>query len=164
MIKEVKMENKKVLWLEDQAEGLRAYRSSLFRAGFLVDNAKSVSGAVEKLSNADYAAIIFDIKVLPGEDEMWIALDKQKREENPEFDPSLGLELLYSLFKPYEAEIKLEPAIEIDPRRIIVLSVVHDKIEELKSMGIPEEQIIYKSDWDFSTLPRLIKEIQEKDL
>ena len=158
------MDNRRILWLEDQAEGLKAYRSTLFRTGLLVDNVKSISETLEKLRENEYTAVIFDIKVLPGNNPEWIGLDEKKRADNPNFDPALGLELLYSLFKPHSAKIKLSPPIEIDPRRVIVLSVVYDedKVEEISALGIPVDQIVYKSDWDFTTLPRLIKKIQDE--
>lgn len=154
--------NRKILWLEDQAESLKAYRSTLFREGFQVDNVRSVSEAVEKLRKTDYVAVMCDVKVLPGNDTEWIELDEKKRLKNPNFDSELGLELLYSLFKPSKAKIKLSPPIEIDPGRMIVLSVVFDKAEEISGLGIPEEQIVYKSDCDLTTLPRLIKKIQNE--
>jgi CheY-like chemotaxis protein len=156
------MDNRKVLWLEDQAEGLKAYRTTLFREGFLVDNVKSVSKAVKKLTEKDYLAFICDIKVLPGNDKEWIELDKKKRRENPHFDSVLGLELLNSLFKPGSARVTLSPPVEFNPRRMIVLSVVYDSIDEISALGIPKDQIVYKSDWDFTTLPRLIKKIQDE--
>jgi hypothetical protein len=37
-----------------------------------------------------------------------------------------------------------------------------DKVEEISALGIPVDQIVYKSDWDFTTLPRLIKKIQDE--
>ena len=153
---------KKILWLEDQYEDFSAYRSTLFRAGYLVDFTPSVSEAAKKIRENDYIAYIFDIKVLPGDDPEWTELDKKKREKNPKFDSYLGLELLYSLFKTGEAKVKLNPPIEIDPRKIIVFSVVYDKSQEISSFGIPGDQIVYKSASDLKTLPRLIKKIQNE--
>jgi len=157
------MEIKKVLWLEDQYEDFSAFRSALYRASYPVDNVPSVSEAEKKLREGDYIAFIFDIKVLPGGDEKWIRLDKKKREENPNFDSYLGLELLRSLFKQDKARVKLNPPIEIDPKRVIIFSVVYDKTEEILSFGIPENQIKYKSNSDLTTLPQLIKNIQGED-
>lgn len=151
---------KKILWLEDQYDDFRTYRSSLYRAGYVVEFVASVSDAVEKLKkDVGYRAFIFDIRVLPGKNKAWIELDKQKREENPNFGSNLGFELLYSLFAPDKARVKLDPPIIIDSKKVIVFSVVYDKNEEFKSFGIPEEQIINKSAADLSTLPELIKKI-----
>lgn len=152
---------KKILWLEDQYKDFSAYRSALFRAGYLVEFVPSVSETVEKLRKNEYVAIIFDIKVLPGNDQEWIELDKKKRDEYPNFDSYLGLELLYSIFNPGDAKVKLNPPIFIDPRKVIVFSVVYDKNKEISSLGVPEHQVIYKSSSDLSTLPKLIEKIEK---
>ncbi len=156
------MEIKKVLWLEDQYEDFGAYKSFLFRAGYVVDTIPSVSEAVKKLREQDYTAIILDIKVLPGDDEVWKDIDKEKREKNPNFDSYLGLELIHSLLNPDNATIRLTPPILIDPIKIIVLSIVVDKPEEISSLGIPGNHIVYKSNFDSDTLPKLIEEIEKQ--
>lgn len=156
------MEINKILWLEDQYEDFSAYRSELFMMDYVVDFVGSVSETIEKLKKEKYIAYIFDIKVLPGDDREWLDLDKKKRDENPNFDSYLGLELLYSLFKPDEAKIKLESPIAIDPKKVIVFSVVYDKTEEIASFGIPRDQIVYKSTSDLSTLPRLVEKIHKE--
>jgi hypothetical protein len=156
------MEIKRVLWLEDQYEDFAPYLITLSRAGYLVDTVRSVSEAEQKLREEDYIAAIFDIKVLPGDDENWIDLDEKKRQENPNFDSYLGLELLYSLFNPQQASVKLDPPIKINPKKVIVFSVVYDKVDEITSLGIPKEQIIYKSVGDITTLPRLIRNIHNE--
>lgn len=156
------MKIKKVLWLEDQYEDFSAYRSALFRAGYLVDTAESVSEAIKKLREEDYIAIIFDIKVLPGDDEDWIKLDRKKRKENPNFDSYLGLELLYSLFNSPYAKVKLTPPIQMEkipPNKIIIFSVVYDIKKEVLDMGILKEHIVYKSASNITTLPELIGEM-----
>ena len=154
------MEIKQILWLEDQYEDFSAYRSAIFRSGYLVDYVKSVSEAEKKIRENDYTAYIFDIKVLPGDTEEWLNLDIKKREENPNFDSNLGLELLRSLFHSEKARVKIDPPIEIDPRKVVVFSVVYDKTEEISSFGIPGDQVINKSNADLNTLPDLIKKIE----
>jgi hypothetical protein len=153
---------KKILWLEDQYEDLSDYLNTLFRADYLVDPVESVSEAVKKLRKEDYMAVIFDIKVLPGDDNEWKELNKRKKDENPYFDPYLGLELLYSLFNSPKARVKLEPPIQIDPERVIIFSAVYDIVEELSALGIPADQIIYKSYGDLATLPGLMRKIERK--
>lgn len=164
------METKIILWLEDQFEDFAPYRSALYRAGYLVEFVPSVSGAIQKLREDNYTAIVLDIKVLPGEDNEWIKLDQKIREENPDSDPYLGLLLLRSLFpdkiedKHKKSEIiKLVPPIRINPKKIIVFSVVYTKITEIRSFGIPVDQIIYKSASDTMTLPKLVKKISEME-
>jgi hypothetical protein len=156
------MDIPKILWLEDQHEDFDAYKSALFRSGYLVDYVKSVSETEKKLQEEDYVAVIFDIKVLPGDDEKWIQFDKQEREKNPDFDSYLGLELLRSLFDPQKARVIIDPPIKIDPGKVIVFSVVYDKTDELLALKIPNNQIIYKSNGDINTLPQLIKRIQNE--
>ncbi len=154
---------KKILWLEDQLEDFRPYLSALFRSGYIVDPVQSVSDVLKKLREEKYLVVIFDIKVLPGDDEQWIELDNRKRVANPYFDSYLGLELMYSLFNPSKAKIKIEPPVQVDPKKVIVFSVVFDKTDEISSFGIPGDQIIYKSNSDLSTLPLLIKRIEENE-
>lgn len=156
------MEIKIVLWLEDQFDDLSAFRSVLYRAGYMVEFVKSVSEAIEKIKENKYIAYIFDIKVLPGEKEEWLILDKKKRLENPDFDSYLGLELLRSLFDSREAKVLLDPAIKgkANPLKVIVFSVVQDIIDEVSSFGVPRDQVLYKASVDLTTLPRLIKKIE----
>lgn len=156
--KEMKM--KKVLWLEDQYEDFSAYRSGLYMADYWTDCIKSVSEMVCKLREEKFVAAIFDLKVLPGESKEWIDLDKRKQEENTIIVPNLGFDLLKSIFTPEKAEVKLEPPIKLDPRKVIVFSVVYDYTYEFSAMGIPTDQIVYKANSDMNTLPKLIKKIE----
>lgn len=155
---------KKVLWVEDQFEDLMDYSSRLARIDYLVDPVKSVSEALERLKNQEYAAYIFDLKILPGDDPEWWALDERKRKENPNFDPYLGLELLRFLDKARQVKDDLWEKIKFDFNKVIVFSVVIDKevYDELQSFGIPEHQIVYKSGSDLDTLAGLIQEMQNE--
>lgn len=158
------MEIKRVLWLEDQYEDFSAYLNMLSRVGYLVDTVRSVSEAEQKLREENYVAVIFDIKVLPGEKKEWKDLDIKKRKKNPFFDSYLGLELLYSLFSPGPNRVTIDPPIpaeKINPKKVIVFSVVYDKVAEISRMGIRNDQIIYKSASDLTTLPNVIKKIEK---
>ncbi|MCP5107184.1 MAG: response regulator transcription factor, partial [bacterium] len=152
----------KVLWLEDQHDDFDAYKSALFRAGYVVHNVPSVSEVIEELrgNKDDYVAVIFDIKVLPGKDPAWIKLDEDKRAAKPYFGAYLGFELMRSLFNADKAAVKIDPPIELDPKKVIVFSVVFDKTDEIAAFGIPGNQILDKATSALETLPRLIKEIQ----
>lgn len=156
----------KVLWVEDQFEDLMDYSSRLARIDYLVDPVKSVSEALEKLKNQEYAAYIFDLKILPGDDLEWRALDERKREEKPQFDPLLGFELLRFLNKARQEKGDLWERINFDFSKVIVFSVVFDKevYDELQSFGIPEHQIVYKSGSDLDTLAEAVKEMQNETL
>jgi hypothetical protein len=156
---------KKALWLEDQYEDLMEYSSGLARINYLVDKVKSVSAALGKLKKEEYDIYIFDLKILPGENEEWQALDDRKREENPHFDPYLGLELLRFLDKARKEQNELWEKIKFDFSKVIVFSVVNDKnvYYELRAFGIPHQQIVYKSDSKLDTLRDLIKKIQNQE-
>lgn len=158
---------KKALWLEDQYEDLMEYSSRLARINYLVDPVKSVSEALEKLRSEkeEYDLYIFDLKVLPGDDEEWQALDDRKRGENPHFDPYLGVELLRFLDKARKEKNELWEKIKFDFTKVIVFSVVNDKdvYYELRSFGIPHQQIVYKSDSKLDTLRNLIEKIQNQE-
>jgi hypothetical protein len=155
---------KKILWLEDQTENFNAYQSTIFRSGILLDAVQSISDAEKKIreQNDNYSVLIFDIKVLPGKDPRWIACDDQKRKETPDFDSYLGLEFLNSLFQSPKARVIIYPPIRIDPKKVIVLSVVCDRKEEILSLGIPEYQILYKASCNPQNLLSMIKNIMEK--
>jgi hypothetical protein len=156
---------KKVLWLEDQYNDLMEYSSPLARINYLVDPVKSVSEALIKMGKEEYEFYIFDLKILPGENKEWQELDDKKREENPHFDPYLGLELLRFLDNARKEQNELWGKIKFDFTKVIVFSVVNDKdvYYELRAFGIPHEQIVYKSDSKLDTLKDLIKEIQNQE-
>jgi hypothetical protein len=153
----------KVLWLEDDYEDFGAYTSSLFRAGYMVDMVISVSEAVTKLRSENYCVVIIDIKVLPGDDKEWTDLDKKIQRKNSGIDSHLGLELLHALFDPDYTNIKLDPPFKIDPQKIIILTVVPDKEREISSLGIPSQQILYKSSSDTKTLLQMVKDIHNRN-
>lgn len=160
------MDFKRILWLEDQYEDFTTFQSALYRSGRVTDRVKSVSEAVKKLgeNGEEYTAVILDLRVLPGNDPKWIDFDRRQKKTDPYHDPHLGLELLRSLFIPDRAGVKLDPPIQISPQKIIVFSAVPGKTQEIASMGIPEDRIIYKADSDLNTLPGLIEKIEEECL
>jgi hypothetical protein len=156
------MDKKKIIWMDDQINDFVPYLNEIAKAGYLVDTVQSVSSLIEKLRKTLYYCIICDIKVLPGDDQEWIKLDRDKRSENPDFDSYLGLELMYSLFQPEKSKINISPALNVDPNRIIVFSVVYDRIDEISSFGIPGNHIVSKSSSDLNTLPNLLNQIQNR--
>lgn len=155
---------KKILWVEDQFEDLMDYSSRLSRRGYVVEPVKSVSEALERLINESYEAYVFDLKILPGDNSEWQALDEKRRDENPNFDPYLGLELLRFLHNAQQTQNELWQKIAFDFTRIIVFSVVNDRdvYDELESFGIPSQQIVYKSSSDLNTLAEVIKEMENQ--
>jgi CheY-like chemotaxis protein len=156
----LKIKLKKILWLEDQLEDLEMYRSKLFRKGYVVDMVRSVSEALDKLSKEDYLAYIFDLMVIPGDKEEWRKLDEEKREKDSNFDSLLGLELLSSLFDAENAKIQVALPRKIESKRMIIMSNVQDKMADITAMGIPADQIKYKSDSNLSTLLQIIEKIE----
>lgn len=155
---------KKVLWMDDQYIELIDYSSRLSRLNYLVDPVKSVSEVMQKLKEEEYAAYIFDLKVLPGGDPYWQSLDKLKRKDNPLFDPYLGFELLRFLHEAREEGSELWRKIKFDFGKVIVFSVVNDNdvYDKLESFGIPTHQIVYKSGSDLDTLKELVGEMQSE--
>lgn len=168
----------KILWLEDQYEDFRAYRSLLYRAGYLIDTVESVSEAEKKLEKwEEYTAVIFDIKVLPGSESKWLDLDLKKRNLLPDFDSYLGFELLRSMFEtptnkryiprnlvigePIDLSFSVPDNSEKISNKTIIFSVVNNENvrKALISFEIPEKQIVYKSDCSVATLPELIERI-----
>ncbi len=153
---------KKVLWLEDQFEDLIDYSSCLDRMNYKVDPVKSVSDALEKLEKEQYDVYVFDLKVLPGDDPEWQALDEKKRNENPHFDPYLGFELLRFLDNARQRQSEVWKKITFDFSKVIVFSVVSDRevYDKLESFGIPLHQIVYKSSSDLDTLAEVVQEME----
>ncbi|MCX6578917.1 MAG: hypothetical protein NT166_01880 [Candidatus Aminicenantes bacterium] len=155
---------KKALWVEDQFEDLMDYSSRLARIDYLVEPVKSVSEALKRLEKQEYAAYIFDLKILPGDDPEWQALDERKRAEKPLFDPLLGFELLRFLDKARQEKNDFWKKIKFDFSKVIIFSAVCDKevYDELQSFGIPEQQIVYKAGSNLDTLAEAIKEMQSE--
>lgn len=155
------IEMKKALWLEDQFEDLIDYTSRLSRIDYLVDPVKSVSEALEKLQKERYDVYIFDLKILPGDNQEWKDLDESERKAKPYFDPYLGFRLLRFLNKAMQENTPLWQEIHFDFARVIVFSVVSDRIlyDELESFGIPPDHIICKSNADLDTLAKTIEEM-----
>lgn len=162
MITDIHM--KKALWVEDQYEDIMDYSSRLSKIDYLVEPVKSVSEALKRFEKQEYAAYIFDLKILPGDEPEWQALDEKKRAEKPQFDPLLGFELLRFLKKTRQEDDALWKKIKFDFHKVIVFSAVCDKevYDELQSFGIPEHQIIYKSGSDLDTLMEAIQEMQNQ--
>lgn len=154
----------KILWLEDQFEDLIDYSNSLNRLGYLVDRVRSVTDALAKLQNQEYAAYIFDLKVLPGDDVHWQNLDEETRKKRPEFDPLLGLELLRFLNRARGENNESWQKLHFDFSKVFIFSVVvaNDVYEELTSFGVNDQQIIYKSSSDLDTLAEAISKLHEK--
>lgn len=161
-MKESNIKMKKVLWLEDQFEDLIDYSSCLDRMNYMVDPVRSVSDALEKLGKEQYDVYVFDLKVLPGDDPKWQALDEGKREKKPQFDPYLGFELLRFLNNAKQRQSEVWKKITFDFSKVIVFSVVNDKevYDELESFGIPLHQIVYKSSSDLDTLAEVVQEME----
>jgi len=159
------IELEKILWIEDEYEEIIEYSSRLNRLGYLVDPVKSASEAIDRLQKNNYAAYIFDLKILPGKNEDWLTLDKEKREANPEFETYLGVELLRHLHQAQQEKNDLWQKTHFDFKKVIIFSVVNNKdiSKKLISFGIPEEQILYKPSSDLNTLAEAIAHMKIGD-
>jgi len=142
-----------ILWIEDQSKELGLFRRPLAEADFVVDVANDVTEAISKLLHTDhlpkkcYHAVVFDILLPPGNDLAWVKCANKLRKDKPDQEPRLGLELLRSIFRHSSEDVPLDPPIVLDPKRLIVLTVVEDSAMKDQLMGydIPEDHIVLKS-------------------
>ncbi|MFC2155302.1 hypothetical protein ACFLRB_02270 [Acidobacteriota bacterium] len=127
----------KVLWIED---GARSEVSSFAGAVFTsmkydLEVVLDVSDAVRKILNAEYDAVIVDIRIVPGSASKWKNLYSQVGKDKD--NARLGMHLLFSLLKPDQAAVELENIPSwILPKRFGVFTVegkgeVKDELEEL---------------------------------
>jgi hypothetical protein len=115
----------KFLWIEDNATtDLVELLSPVYMDGrFAPVIATTVAEGVYRMKESEYAAVIVDIRLPPGNDREWESL--YVRLGGAKGTASLGLHLLYSLFdhrRGEDVEIKNKPA-WIDPKRFGVLTV-----------------------------------------
>ena len=131
----------KFLWIEDNATNdLVELLSPIYMDGrFTPVIATTVAEGIYRMNESEYAAVIVDIRLPPGNDREWEALYMRLGGERG--TARLGLHLLFSLFDYREGEdvkIKDKPA-WIDPKRFGVLTVedFHGDLDEaLKSFHI----------------------------
>ncbi len=110
----------RILWIEDEAKDqLIEYIAPLLRAGHFVELVGDASEAYQRLKEASFDVIIFDLLIGIGED--FVASSDYP-----------GLDLLMRLFRD-------DPnAPKIDKDRVIIFTVVTnpDIINEIKDLGI----------------------------
>lgn len=116
---------KKFLWIEDNATNdLVELLSPIYMDGrFAPVIATTVAEGIYRMKESEYAAVVVDIRLPPGNDREWEALYKRLGGEKG--TARLGLHLLYSLFdhrKGEDVEIKDKPD-WIDAQRFGVLTV-----------------------------------------
>jgi hypothetical protein len=126
----------KFLWIEDNATNdLVELLSPIYMDGrFAPVIATTVAEGIYRMKESEYAAVVVDIRLPPGNDREWETLYKRLGGEKG--TARLGLHLLYSLFDHREGEdveIKDKPAwIKEVPRRFGVLTVedLHGELDE----------------------------------
>ena len=134
------------LWIEDNARtDLRYLLAPVYMSGeYDPVIAPTVAEGVYQLEHSEFAAVIVDVRLLPGNNSDWEALyGKYGREKGT---ARLGLCLLYSLFDPRPDDVKLTDLREkmkeddswIKPNRFGVLTVedLNGVREALSSFGI----------------------------
>lgn len=135
------------LWIEDNARtDLKHLLAPIYMTGeFDPVIAPTVAEGVYQLEHSQFAAVIVDIRLLPGNNSDWESLySKLGRERGT---ARLGLYLLYSIFDPRPDDVKLtelrakmkNEEFWIKPSRFGVLSVEDfngDLGEALRSFGI----------------------------
>ena len=129
---------------------------------------KIINKAVDKVRKQEVVTnpILIKSKYVLLKNESNLTVEQQKkREENPQFDTYLGVELLRHIFQAKEKQNELWQTIHFDFRKVIIFSVVNNKdiYEELISFGIPEEQILYKPSSDLDTLAEAIEEMESRE-
>lgn len=130
----------KFLWIEDNARtDLKHLLAPVYMSGrYDPVVAPTVAEGIYRMKHTEFAAVIVDIRLLPGNDAAWEALyTKLGREKGT---ARLGLCLLYSLFDPRRDDVKIEDKPPwIDPKRFGVLTVEDldgELGEALRSFGI----------------------------
>lgn len=132
----------KFLWIEDNANTNLSYlMMPIYNSGkYDPIIALSVADGLHRLWQTEFAAVILDIRLPPGNDPQWTKLYNLSGHNRGA--AQLGLALLIALLRPQESEIDLgnRPAWlkpdKIKPERFGVLSVesefeVTNKLEEL---------------------------------
>ncbi len=134
----------KFLWIEDNANTNLSYlMMPIYNSGkYDPVIALSVAEGLHRLWLTEFAAVILDIRLPPGNDPQWARL--YNRSGHNRGAAQLGLALLIALLRPQESEIDLgnRPAWlkpgKIKPERFGVLSVEseHDVTTKLEELGI----------------------------
>lgn len=130
----------KFLWIEDNARtDLKYLLGPIYMSGkYDPVVAPTVAEGVYQMKQMEFAAVIVDIRLLPGNDSDWESLYLKLGSEKG--TSRLGLCLLYSLFGPRMDDLKIEgKPLWIKPERFGVLTVEDlgsDLGEALTSFGI----------------------------
>jgi hypothetical protein len=153
--------NYNVLWLEDEHYDLEEYLRPLYSHGYFIDTTSNVTDAIRLLRSKSYHAVVIDIMVHPGTTEEWMARDREYLDRGENSVSLLGLELLRSIWKKENYVPIPDPAITLDPKRVIILTGNSgDFVDEIASYGVPPHQIIQKATGDFAVLLRLCEGIE----
>ncbi|MGB1250696.1 MAG: hypothetical protein ACPG8W_08810 [Candidatus Promineifilaceae bacterium] len=127
---------KAVLWIEDDATYNLQYVASpvIMNPHLDLTLAATVTEAVHQLTRKNYDAVVFDLRLPPGDFNEWISM-KQYLNQVGE-PPRLGLHLLLNLFQCAPDE-KLRVSIpqmtsQVDINRVGILSV--DPLDDVGSM------------------------------
>ncbi|NOZ62285.1 MAG: hypothetical protein GXO74_11435 [Calditrichaeota bacterium] len=135
----------RILWIEDEAKDqLIEYVAPLLRAGHFVELVGDASEAYQRLNEARFDVIIFDLLIGIGDD--FVA--------DTDYP---GLDLLIKLFRDDSK------APRIDKNRVIVFTVVTNPniIDEIKNLGI--QNIKTKQQMHRTMLMRFVEEVLAKN-
>jgi hypothetical protein len=152
----------KFLWIEDNARtDLKYLLGPIYMSGkYDPVVAPTVAEGVYRMNNTEFAAVIVDIRLLPGNDSDWESL--YLKMGNEKGTSRLGLCLLYSLFGPRIDDVKIERKPEwIKPELFGVLTVEDlggDLGEALRSFGITvrEQKTVHTVN---TTLLKMVEQI-----
>jgi hypothetical protein len=152
----------KFLWIEDNARtDLKYLLGPVYMSGkYDPVVAPTVAEGVYRMNHTEFAAVIVDIRLLPGNDSDWESL--YLKMGNEKGTSRLGLCLLYSLFGPRVDDVKIERKPEwIKSELFGVLTVEDlggDLGEALKSFGITvrEQKTVHTVN---TTLLKMVEQI-----
>lgn len=160
------MADESILWVEDEASvELQYLYAPAVTAGYDLHLAGDASRAIAELQKREYAAVIVDIRIFPGNDQRWIELYNRAGA-----DPAaarLGFHLLRALLLPNDEGTKVELDEDEIPKwltgaRCAVFSVEADSAVDdgLRSQGLTKSQVKGPS-LDVLALVKLIESVLE---
>jgi hypothetical protein len=128
----------RVLWVEDEARGgLVQLSTPVFMAGYDLVVADDASACEDLILETEFAAVVIDIRIPPGNDPRWIAVFNENRLDR--YAARLGCDLAATILASPEAKVPLKgpkPA-WLSPERVGVLTVERTRdVQDLQSLGI----------------------------
>lgn len=131
-----------VLWIEDGAHGEMSELAGPFntRVNYHLVIAVDASEGISYIMQAEFDAVIVDIRLPPGDDEAWIDIHNSFGENQNA--SRLGLLVLRSLLKPRESEVKhkhVPPWVRAELFGVLTVENQSEVEGDLRRLGIDIE-------------------------